>query len=82
MWYTDCMAVSKQFSIRMPVDIARKLEERGKVTPFIISAVREKLERERQQEIREQLKCLAHDAEANDISDIAPAQKRVIARGD
>lgn len=76
------MAISKQYSIRIPADIARKLDEKGKVTPFIVSAVREKLEREQREELFEQLKCLADDIEANDISDLAPAQSKVMLRGD
>lgn len=76
------MAASKQFSVRMPADLAGKLEEMGKITPFIISAVREKLERDTKAEIRERLKCLADDPEANDISDFGPAQRKVMARGD
>jgi hypothetical protein len=76
------VAASKQFSVRFPAELANKLTKRGKAAPFIVEAVREKLDREERERIEASLLCLANDPEANDISDFAEAQRRVMARGD
>jgi hypothetical protein len=76
------MSNTKQLSVRMPVDIVRQLLVKGKSSRFIVDAVREKLERDAELELEAGLACLADDPEANDISDLGPAQAKVIARGD
>jgi len=76
------MASTRQITVRMPLDLALGIKQRGKNAAFIIEAVREKLRREEQAEIEKGLLCLGDDDEASDISDYAPAQARVIARGD
>jgi hypothetical protein len=76
------MQATKQLTVRMPRDLAKKIEDQGAAAPFIIDAVREKLERQREAEIETSLACLANDPEANDISDWAPFQAKVIERVD
>lgn len=76
------MAVTTQITVRMPVELALGIKRHGNGAAYIIEAVRDKLQRDEQAEIEAGLRCLAFDAEANDISDFDDAQKRVIARGD
>jgi hypothetical protein len=79
-----CMAATKQITLRMPIDVLDKLSllANGKNTPYIVEAVRERLERDRQIQIAESFKCLAYDDEANDISDFKEAQAEVMSRVD
>lgn len=80
--YTHCMALTKQITVRMPVDLVAELRAHGNTASYIIDAVRDKLRRDQKAEIVASLQCLAGDEEANDISDFAATQDEVIARGD
>ncbi len=75
---------TKQVSLRLPLDIAEAIQRRehGTATDYVVQAVREKLQRDREAEIARGLSCLAWDEEANDVSDFAPAQDKVILLGD
>jgi hypothetical protein len=78
------MAVTKQITVRMPLDLLKQLAAlpKGNSAPYIVEAVRERLERDRQAQIEAGLKCLAFDDEANDISAFEEAQAGVMARVD
>ncbi len=76
------MAMTRQLTVRMPLDILQRLKEKGKTAPYIIEAVQEKLAREAEQEIEASLLCLVDDTEANDISDLKPAQAKAMSRED
>ena len=75
------MSLSKQLSIRMPVDLVKRLESHGAAAPYVIEAVREKLDKDDEARIEASLACLANDVEANDISDWGPMQQEVMKRG-
>ena len=83
-WYNLFMAGTKQITLRVPTDVLDQLRKmpRGRSAPYIVEAVRERLERDRQARIEEGLKCLAYDDEANDISAFADAQAEVMNRVD
>lgn len=67
----------------MPADLVESINSMGKKSAsYIIEAVRDKLERDRQAEIAEGLKCLADDFESDDLSALTAAQAKVIARVD
>lgn len=68
---------TKQLTVRMPEDLVERIPRHGKAATFIIDAVREKLERIRQEEIEASLQCLGEDLEENDISMWKPFQKKV-----
>ena len=76
------MLLSKQITVRVPVELVAEVEHRGAVAPFFVAAVREKLDRMRQEEIEESLLCLGEDPADNDISDWASMQAEVMARVD
>ena len=76
------MSETKQLSVRMPLDLVQRLTAKGKTSPYIVEAVREKIERDEKMKVEASLLCLANDDDANDISDFAAAQARVMARGD
>jgi hypothetical protein len=78
------MAGTKQITLRMPIDLLGQLSAmpRGKGASYIVDAVRERLERDRQAQIEAGLQCLAYDDELNDISAFAEAQAEVMARVD
>jgi hypothetical protein len=84
MWYGSGMAGTKQITIRMPLDVLGQLGAmpHGKSAPYIVEAVRERLERDRQAQIEAGFACLAHDDEANDISPFVEARDEVMARLD
>ncbi|HVL39015.1 MAG TPA: hypothetical protein VM328_06450 [Fimbriimonadaceae bacterium] len=75
---------TRQYPIRFPADVAEQVERRKQrsVSEYVVEAVREKLERDRDAEIVAGLACLADDAEANDIGDFEEAQAEVFGRGD
>ena len=50
--------------------------------PYIVEAVRERPERDKQARIEAGLKCLAFDDEANDVSAFQDGQLEVMARID
>ncbi len=72
------MSTAKQISVRMPLRILERLEAHGPVAPYVIEAVKEKLDRDEEADIKARLRCLAYDDEANDISDWAPEQRKVM----
>ncbi len=78
------MAATKQITVRMPIDVLSQLGgmPKGKSAPYIIEAVRERLERDKQARIEAGLRCLAYDDEANDITAFEEAQHEVMARVD
>lgn len=76
------MAQTKQLSLRIPMDLLSELRGKGRVTGYIIDAVREKIARDRAAEIDKSLQCLADDPEANDLSFFAPGQDEVMNRVD
>jgi hypothetical protein len=78
------MAGTKQITVRMPIDLLERLGHmpKGKSAPYIIEAVRERLDRERESEIEAGLQCLAFDDEANDLTPFAEAQSEVMSRVD
>jgi hypothetical protein len=76
------MSKSKQITVRMPLELAMAVRERGNTAAYIVEAVRDKLARDRQASIAESLKCLGDDPESGDISDFSQAQATVISRGD
>lgn len=76
------MSNTKAITIRMPLELLSVLRARGETSSYVINAVRERLERERLEEIAKGLACLADDSEANDISDFAPLQSKVMRRVD
>lgn len=71
------MAMTQQLTVRMPVDVLRKLKEKGKTAPYIVEAVKEKMARDEAAEIEASLLCLADDDE-NDISDFKSAQAKAL----
>jgi hypothetical protein len=76
------MSKTKQVSIRMPDELVKRLECHEAITPYIIEAVREKLDRDDEARIVASLTCLADDPESNDISAFASIQDEVIRRID
>lgn len=79
--YTIRMAMTQQLTVRMPVDVLRKLKAKGKTAPYIIEAVKEKMARDEEAEIEASLLCLADDDE-NDISDLKSPQAKALNRED
>jgi hypothetical protein len=73
---------SKQITVRMPVDVLDQLGSipKGKSASYIVEAVRERLQKDKQARIEAGLRCLANDDEANDISAFQEAQAEVMAR--
>lgn len=57
--YHPSMPATKQVSVRLPSDIAEQVEAKGATAPYIIAAVREKLQRDEQAEIAEGFALLA-----------------------
>lgn len=77
------MANTKQISVRMPADMVESINSMGKKSAsYIVEAVRDKLARDRQEEIAEGLKCLTDDNVGEDLSALAAAQAQVIERVD
>jgi hypothetical protein len=76
------MAITIQRGFRLPKDIADLLQQKPNATEYVIEAVREKAQREREAEIAAGLASLAWDDEANDISDFKDAQARTMNLGD
>ncbi|MEZ0324789.1 MAG: hypothetical protein ACAH95_02695 [Fimbriimonas sp.] len=76
------MATTTQRGFRLPHDVADLLQQKPNATEYVIEAVREKAQREREAQIAEGLACLAWDDEANDISDLKDAQARALTLGD
>jgi hypothetical protein len=77
------MANTKQISVRMPIDMVDSISRLGaKSAAYVLEAVRDKLQRDKEAEIAEGLKCLADDSDADDFSALAAAQAKVIARVD
>jgi len=76
------MAGTKQITVRMPIEILEQLGGmvKGKGAAYIIEAVRERLERDRQAQIAAGLACLAYDDDANDLSAFEEVQAEVMAR--
>jgi len=60
------MSKTKQLSVRMPVDLVDRLEGRASVAEFIVQAVREKLEREKEDEIALGLRSLVDETGAEE----------------
>ena len=71
------MSFAKLPSVRIPVEHVESVVGRSEVAPLIVDPAPQKLGRLREAEIEESLKCLAGDAEGNDISDWAPFQAEV-----
>jgi hypothetical protein len=77
------MSPTKQITIRVPIEVVARLNRQARNTaPYIVEAVLDKLSRDEEAEVVAAMQCLANDPEANDISDFAAAQDRVIVRGD
>lgn len=78
------MAATKQITVRMPTDVLEQLRvmPKGSGASYVVEAVRERLERDKQARIDAGLRCLAYDDEANDISSFEEAQAEVMARVD
>lgn len=74
---------TRQLSIRLPLELIEAIGRRheGTTTNFVVQAIRERLVREREEEIAVGLATLANDDETNDLSEFAAAQDRVIVRG-
>lgn len=79
-WYTKCMAIKQQRAFRLPEDVNEVLAKVKNSTQYVVDAIREKAERERQAEIEASLACLAEEDE--DFSNLATSQAKVIKRGD
>ena len=73
---------TKQVSVRLPLDLFQRLNEKKGRAGYIIQAVEEKIQRDEQEALAAGLMCLANNPEANDISDFAAPQAKVISHGD
>jgi hypothetical protein len=74
------MAIKQQRAFRLPEDVNEVLSKVKNSTQYVVDAIREKAERERQAEIEASLACLANDSE--DFSELSASQAKVISRGD
>ena len=74
------MAIKQQRAFRLPEDVNEVLSKVKNSTQYVVDAIREKAERERQAEIEASLASLADDGE--DFPELVAAQSKVIARGD
>ncbi|HSI73412.1 MAG TPA: hypothetical protein VK934_09560 [Fimbriimonas sp.] len=72
------MTTTVQKGFRLPRDVVELLAQKPNATEYLIRAVREKAQREREEEIAASLTCLAFDSEANDVTDLSGAQAKVI----
>ena len=75
---------TKQISIRMPMDLLQELRKQrpGSGSSFIVEAVRDRLNRERELKLQESLQALAFEGEENDLSWIEGAQLEVFRSND
>ena len=62
------MSSSKQVSVRLPLDVAERLESKGHFAPYIIEAVKEKLRRDDEAEIADGFALLAASPEMWDMN--------------
>jgi len=74
------MAIKQQRAFRLPEDVNEVLSKVKNSTQYVVDAIREKAERERQAEIAASLACLADDDA--EFADLAASQAKVIASGD
>ncbi|CAN5617671.1 hypothetical protein BH11ARM2_BH11ARM2_25970 [soil metagenome] len=61
------MPATKQVSVRLPVDIAERVENKGAFAPYIIAAVKEKLQRDEEAGMAEGFALLATSPEMWDL---------------
>jgi hypothetical protein len=75
---------AKNFTLRMPLDLYQRVAHRKKksVSEFVIDAVREKLDREREEEVRIGFESLAQDYDQPEYDLWAGAQKRAMKHAD
>jgi hypothetical protein len=53
------MAATRQVSVRLPLQVAERVEAKGSLAPYIIEAVKEKLQREDETELADGFALLA-----------------------
>jgi len=72
------MPTTKQLSVRMPEDLVNRIANRGSAAAFIVTAVKEKLDREDRQALLDGFKLLAESPEMVDMEFLTDAQAAAV----
>jgi len=79
--YHLCMSATKQLSVRIPTELVSRIEAKGPSAPFVIEAIREKLDRDEEQALREGFALLAESPEMVDMEFPTGAQANAVRLG-